>query len=281
MVKKSLLMILALALGAALLAGPSWAVGRQFVEVGLGDRWFDYKEDLTPPLKSNESGWVPSARFAYNYQGVDNPIYAEVSFRYSSATTDYDGSLQDGTPAEGHSDCTWWNFEFLAGYIVRNFISTPIRLIPYAGLGYRMWERNLGGTDPYKEEYTWWYLPVGVRLDVPLTTEFTIGVDASIRVMFGGQLLIDFDEPGWTEPDLSLGNRIGYKLQIPMNYQFNPAFSIGINPWYEYIRIGASDTQSVTGLSDPSESLINIMSVKEPASDTHEYGVDVGIRFWF
>ena len=288
MVKKSFLMILALVMGAALLASPAWAVGRQFVEVGLGLSWYDYQEDLTPPHKSNETGRLPSAYISYTYQGVDNPIYAGLSFRYKSQNTDYDGSYQDGTPAKSTTANTWWDFEFVAGYIIRNILDSPVRLIPYAGLGYRMWERedsDINSTAPYKEEYTWWYLPLGVRLDVPLTNDFTVGLDASVRIAFAGQLQIDFTyDPTLQSDDLSLGSRIGYKFQAPMNYQFTPAFSVTLNPWYEFVRIGSSAWENVYRVAVDSEGNAvreHVTDVKEPSSDTHEYGVDVGVRFWF
>jgi opacity protein-like surface antigen len=285
MINKSLLVILALAVAWAFWAYPAAAVGRQYIEVGLGYRWFDYEEELEPPLRSNETGRLPSARFAYGYQGVDNPIYAELSFRYTAQSTDYDGTTQSGTPVKDSSDNTWWNYEFLAGYIVRNVLDSPIRVIPYSGVGYKVWERNLNGSSPYSEEYAWFYLPVGVRVEVPVTPEFTFGVDASVRIMFGGIMQLDFDEPAYDEPELNLGNRVGYKLQMPMSYLVNSRFSVMVNPWYEYTRFGASDWKAVTtevyneitGEYDK----VNVFSVKEPSSDTHEYGVDVGVRIYF
>lgn len=258
------------------LAAPAMAEGRQNVEVGLGYSMYDYKEELDAPLKSTEEGWVPHFSVGYTYHGEDNPTYANISFRYGTASTDYDGTLQDGTPAKGKTDNSFYNFEVKFGYIMGRGYGNQTEIIPYAGVGYHRWERNLGGDSPYNEEYTWFYFPIGVKLDYKASSQFTIGLDLSARIMFNGAMNVKFPVAGYSSPTLDLGNRIGFRVEVPMDYRFHPQISLGLTPWYQYTPIGRSEAEPVL---DPDGA--TVMTIQEPDSKTHEYGADVSVRFWF
>jgi len=47
--------------------GPSGKA--QYLEASFTPFHIDYREDVTPPLKSTESGWLPGFGLAYGYKG--------------------------------------------------------------------------------------------------------------------------------------------------------------------------------------------------------------------
>lgn len=280
MSKRAFAFVSIMCLVAFLWAATAFAAGQQYLEFGIGYNKYDYDENLDAGLKSTESGWVPGVSFSWGYMGEDNPTYAKITFRYRSGETDYDGTLQDGTPAKGKTDNSYYDFEIKAGYIFGQESASRWRIIPYSGIGYHDWERGLGGPNPYVEEYTWFYLPLGVIFDYRASEEFTIGLDISARVMFNGQMNVKFSQLGLSSPNLDLGNRIGFRAELPMDYRFHPQVSMGVTPWYQYTSIGSSQSEPVTAVS-PSETTYTVMTIKEPSSTTHQYGADITLRFWF
>ena len=48
--------------------GIVYALPHRF-EIALSYSQYDYKEDLQPPLKSTEMGWIPQVRLGYSYRG--------------------------------------------------------------------------------------------------------------------------------------------------------------------------------------------------------------------
>ncbi len=255
---------------------PPKLFANQFLEFGLMYHYFDYKEDIDPPGKSTEKGWLPGFYLGWSYN-KKNDIYSKVLIEFSYGETEYDGTTQSGTPISFSNDNDQFLFrgEWNIGY---NFvIAKDISLKPYAGYGYRYWSRGDAKVTAtyasYKERYYWHYLPVGMRADVTLGDKLFIEPNAGFRWMFYGRMTAYLSEldPGYNDPEFKLGNKLGWYAEIPVRYKFSPYWSVVVKPWYEYSKIGKSNDDDLTycGYYDG--------TYYEPASRTHQYGLNVGL----
>lgn len=249
----------------------------QSFELGLMYHKFDYKEDLPAPYKSTENGWLPGFYLGWNYN-KKNAVYSKIFFEFSYGNTEYDGTTQSGTPITFSDDNHQFLFraEWNIGY---NFaVTNTISLKPYAGHGYRYWSRGeateTATYTSYNEKYYWHYIPVGVMADFTIGDKLIIEPNAGLRIMFYGKMRAYFSELNSAndDPEFKLGNRIGWYAEIPFRYKFSQFWSVVIKPWYEYSEIGQSDYVEYT--YNGSRHI-----AYEPASRTHQYGLNAGAVF--
>jgi hypothetical protein len=241
-----------------------------------------YREDVTPPLKSTESGWLPGFGLAYGYKEKKNGSpapYARLALGLTVANTHYDGSDQLGNPLLGTTRNVFVRGEGNLGLTLFSTLNPPRGpgdFTAYTGLGYRFWERGLGSdTSGYREHYSWRYVPVGMRVGYRVNEKWSGAVDASARFMFGGTILVylsDLD-PGYNDPRMSLGSRPGWRVEAPVYYRF-----WSFTPWFEYSAIGRSNSEEVTYYGRPLNPRI---AVYEPSSTTYQVGLAVGARVSF
>ncbi|HIJ80037.1 MAG: hypothetical protein OEY01_16345 [Desulfobulbaceae bacterium] len=244
-------------------------------EAGINYFHFDYKEDLTPPSKSTEEEWLPGTRLVYTYKAGEAtmPIYYRILVDYADGDTDYDGSTQAGDPAYGTTDNTFFTGELNIGYTFKGYVDVTA----YTGVGYRYWDRgDIGGPGSYSEEYSWGYLPVGVRTDYKITDKLSGAVDISAHYMFGGRIKVLFSEydPTYNNGKADLGNKMGWKVEAPVQYRFTPKWSFVATPWFEFSKIGRGDNFILTDGS-------TVLIAYEPASETKQYGVTLGFKAHF
>ena len=244
-----------------------------------------YREDVTPPLKSTESGWLPGFGLAYGYKGK-NPRphgppapYARLALGLTVANTHYDGSDQLGNPLLGTTRNVFVRGEGNLGLTLFSTLNPPRGpgdFTAYTGLGYRFWERGLGSdTSGYREHYSWKYVPVGMRVGYRVNEKWCGAVDVSARFMFGGTILVYLSDlyAGYNDPQMNLGNRPGWRVEAPLYYRF-----WSFTPWFEHSYIGRSNSEEVTYYGRPLNPRI---AVYEPSSTTYQFGLAVGARVSF
>lgn len=261
--------------GITALAGNVAAEGPHSLEASLMYYYFDYKEDLPSPFKSTESGWLPGISLAYAYRGTDNPVYGRLLFEYTDAETDYDGTTQSGVPLTDTTDNKFLRWEGNIGY---TFIRQEgFDLTAYTGLGYRYWERGVGGQAPYSEEYSWKYVPVGLRAGYRFSDRWDGALDLSARIMLDGEIKVNLSDidPLLNNPKEDLGNKTGWKVEAPFYYKLTSPWSLVFTPWYEYSAIGKSDDFLITYAGTP------VALGYEPESRTNQYGVNMGVKLRF
>jgi len=253
----------------------------QSFEFGFMYWYLDYKEDVPSPGKSTEKGWLPGFYLGWNYN-KKNKIYSKIFLEFSWGDVTYDGTDQSGAVPITFSDDNRQYFfrgEINVGYNIG--ITKNISIIPYTGYGYRHWDRGQTQIRPMgaisilgiQEKYYWHYIPVGIAADFKIGDRFVIEPNAGARFMFYGKMTAEFSDldPGFNNPDVKLGNRIGYYAEIPLRYRFSQFWSVVVKPWYAYDEIGQSDTVNLTYQGTV------VMSLYEPSSRTHQYGVNVGL----
>jgi len=269
----ALITLLVLALPCAVLADGS------SLQMGLGYHYFDYKEDLAAPLKSTESGWLPSVYMSYDYKKKSS-WYTKLYGDYASADITYDGSTQSGTPISfTDSRQKLFKFEWDIGYAYEG--GNNLLWIPYIGYGYRYWARGQAKTTStytsFEEDYSWSYIPIGIKFDYNITDKWNIGGTIAVNIMFNGKMKAHASEvlSGVNDPEFDLGNKVGYYAELPLTYKFTSNWAIVGTPWYEYSEIGQSNTVNITYNNKV------IGYAYEPASRTYQYGFKLGVSCSF
>ena len=261
-------------MAACLMAITGSAQGPHTLEVSAVFHHFSYEEDLTPPLKSTETGWLPGLQCAYNYAGPKIPAFVRFSFNYTKASTDYDGSTQEGIPVQAKTDNIFMEFEGRIGYSFRMDQAATVSLAPYVGLGYHYWKRGGGGDYPYDEIYTWKYVPIGLRAAYLPRPRLQLSLDVAAKIMFGGEILVELSDidPGLNDPKAGLDNKVGWRFQGEASYQISKRWFALFSPWFEYSAIGKSDVFELN------YSGWSWGYGYEPASTTYRYGLNIGLR---
>lgn len=239
---------------------------------------FDYKEELPPPYKSTENGWLPGLHLAYIYSGgLDAPIYLKVLFEYTGANTTYDGTTQSGIPVKDKTKNTFMNMKGNLGITFIRSKNSNFSLKGYSGIGYRDWTRGLGGESPYREYYKWKYMPVGLKTFYKFNKNWNCYIDFSANLMFGGVIKVNLSDVDYlfNNPEIGLKSKIGWRIEPSLNYNFQSNYSFVFSPWYEYSAIGRSDNFTITY----GGWLIGYGY--EPSSRTHQYGINAGMKFVF
>jgi tetratricopeptide (TPR) repeat protein len=251
--------------------GISYAQPHRF-EIALSYSHYDYKEDLTPPLKSTETGWVPQVRLGYSYV-ADDRFYFRAFGEASVADddTDYDGSTMGGVPLKDTTRNDFARLEVNAGYTYRENLSFSIT--PYVGLGYRYWKRDIG----YNETYSWWYLPLGVKTLYPVTPKWSVGLNASVNFMFDGRMTISSKNDILANTTVHLGNRPGYLVELPVSWRPRVNWAFTVTPWYEYSEIGESPWERLYYTDGSYTGFV----VREPSSRTNQYGIRLSTEYLF
>ncbi len=248
-----------------------------FLEMGAKFFYTDYEEDLDPPQKSANSGWLPGMYLGFGCR-KQNGLYWRLFGSYASGDLAYDGSDQGGTAIYFSNDPQkFYRLEANVGYA---FQAGPRTLIlPYTGYGYRYWKR--GEANPsignYKEEYDWHYLPVGIRIEHAFNARWRVGIAAAANIMFMGRMKASLSEldSGYNDPAFNLGDRIGLCASAPIRYAWAKNWTVTGTPWYEYTPIGASNLELLT-YRGTAKSL-----VMEPSSRTNQCGLDLGVEYSF
>ncbi len=237
-----------------------------------GYSYFDYKEILPAPSKSTEHGWIPSLGFEYRAADPSNTWRFATLGQIGFGETVYDGSVSNivtktVTPTIDKTSNFFLTLETSAG---RAFQVGRTEWTPYVGAGVHSWNRKLGGPSPYYETYSWAYFPVGLRMHQSVNSQWEWTLDASYRIMAFGNIELDPQLFG-EAINLSLGNRPGWKVSAPITYHPASNFSISVLPWYHYSEIGKSETKTFR-VTFPGYGTGDV-SIYEPASTTHQYGV--------
>jgi tetratricopeptide (TPR) repeat protein len=251
--------------------GIVYALPHRF-EIAFSYSYFDYKEDVQPPLKSTETGWIPQVRLGYSY-AADDQFYFRAfgEFSVGNDNTDYDGSTLNGIPLTG---TTWNDFarsEVNLGYTFKE--NLPLSITPYFGLGYRYWKRDVG----YNETYSWWYLPVGVKFLYPVNQKFSVGLNASMNIMFESYMTISTKNDVYANTTVQLGNKLGYLVELPLSWRPRANWAFTATPWYEYSEIGESPWEPLYYTNGTFTGFV----VREPSSRTNQYGIRISTEYLF
>jgi len=250
------------------------------LEANFKASYHDYKEiDLPEPFKSQEKGFLPGMNLRYNYRGTKIPVYGRLIFEYQQGETDYDGTTQGGSPIKDKTDNKFISGEGNIGFTFSaGPKGPPVSTTFYTGLGYRYWDRGLGGPSPYSEEYSWKYIPVGVLVTYRISERWTGEVEIAAWFILDADIKVNLSEvdSNLNNPKMDLGNRVGWKIELPFAYRFSDRWSLNFVPSYEYYAFGNSNPAAITYAGAPTP-----ITVYEPASRSNIFSLSIGFKLHF
>lgn len=242
----------------------------QSIELSLKNYNFDYNEIVPSPLKSSESGDLQGYHLDFRSNNHDSNMIWDIRLDQTNQKTVYDGTTQVGVPLVGVTSNKMTTFETKIG---KN-ISKDTQI--YTGLGEKNWDRKLeAGEAQMLEQYSWGYIPLGVKKDFKINDKVTASLDLSANVMIGGNIKVHGDGDANSDyVQMKLGKRMGYKIEAPVSYKLDQKWSAIITPYYEKSAIGKSNLGYISDGTDT-------FAIYEPSSKTNQYGVNVGVKYKF
>ena len=194
-----------------------------------------------------------------------DPLYFQFYMSFVGGDVKYDGGYGSGwsyRTLTGDTSNYIYNFRGLAGFRLG---TDGFRLMPYSGIGYRYLENDLrdltipGVVSGYLREQTYVYLPLGLELTVPLSSDgsWSMGLRGEFDWMFYG-----FNKSGDTDLDGQDG--WGFRLLPFLRYDISDKVGLKLEGFGEYWKINESDV---------SDGLL------EPENASNYYGARLGFLF--
>ncbi|MDM8555229.1 autotransporter domain-containing protein [Desulfococcaceae bacterium HSG7] len=240
------------------------------LKAGIESLYFKYEE----PDYMQEDGALFGFVGNYTYHGT-NHLMLDANIRLVFGELDYDGQTQDGTPATADTEDSIFETRGLIGfdfYLSNNFVFTP-----FAGIGYRYWNDDIGGSGGYEREIRYIYAPVGVRFAQIIDDNWSYGLNLEYDLFLNGEVkshLSDvhpaFDD---VENDQDFGDGYGIGFAIMINRKISDRFGLSFEPYIKYWDIDKSNVSYWTIYDIPFASGI------EPANETTEVGLRVYFTF--
>jgi hypothetical protein len=244
---------------------------------------FDYKEDFPPPGKSTENGTLPGLFVLYRQQESFTSNYWSFTFEFSPGGTHYDGTTQapEFNPVQQETSNRFFRAEADYGInltcLSRDTNPGCVKL--YFGLGARLWTRGestiTGNVASPAEDYSWLYLPLGVRYEKQWDDNWSFALDASLRWTFLGNIVVRFTDLGLADNDGegSLGSKLGERLELSVRRKVSDTLSFEVVPWFEYSAIGQGSIFDIYVNGELKDQGL------EPASRTYQYGARLGFVY--
>jgi len=247
---------------------PSEAISKHSFEIAPIIYRFEYEE----PSTMSEKGFLygVSGNYAYN----NRTVMFGVGVEFAVGELDYDGSTWTGVPLKTDTEDYIVEFRSLIG---GNIHAGRSKITPFIGFGVRYWNDTLKGSGGYEREILYYYSPIGVQTESPLTERWVWGLKAEYDLFWKGQVkshLSDVD-PGYNDPEVnqSFGDGFGIRFSLRFKNKISEKFSWYIEPSFRYWDVDESDT-AILALNGVPTAL-----VYEPANNTVAYGLHVGFEF--
>lgn len=231
-------------------------------EFGVSMMRFDYAEykDDGATTLNKEMGIIPGISFrlaqrhhAWEWEGTASYHYGRV---------DYTGETNSGAPHNTRTDEEVVDVALRMGRWFEG--SNPV--MPYAGLGYRRWDRDIlstGSVGGLFETYRWKYVWLGVKFiayqqgasNLMLDIGWIKPIDPVMEV-----------KGAYNNPRLNPESRNGLRLVLTSRSELRENTALIVEPYFEYWQLGKSPA---------------VATVYEPASKTRNFGVNLrlGRRF--
>lgn len=235
------------------------AITADEVEVYLKTESFTWKE-----FNDNGAQLLKETGVLYSLGGlVKSDITKSLTFKGKSelfgGRVDYDGQTWGGTPVETNTDYFGFKTE---GDVSWKFMERGKSFLrPFAGLGYRGWQRDLKSTDSaigYRENWRSLYVRLGVRGDYVFIEQLRISAETGIKLPIYNENEVDYlgstVKPG---TEASVFAEVGLKWAM-----------LKVNVFYEGMRFSKSDPVAVNGFQ-----------ILQPESKADMLGVNIGMVF--
>lgn len=241
---------------------------RSGADIGYTIANFRYRE----PGLMKETGILQGVAAAYTDHAM-NVIMLRMEGEFLLGELDYDGQYWDGSPVTGDTDDMLLDVRALAGY---DFVFDKWALTPFTGLGYRYWYDDIKVSGGYERNISQLYLPLGFETGSSLG-QWRWGVRGEYDILLAGwvkshlsQAVAGYNDP---ENDQNFGSGWGTRASVYAEYSIGDRYSVALEPYYRYWRVGDSETADLT------QNGAKIGSVYEPANKTTIWGLKALFQF--
>jgi len=247
---------------------PSEKISRHTLEIAPVIYRLEYEE---PDLMS-EKGFMYGVEGNYTYN--NRTVMFGLGLEFAAGELDYDGSTWAGVPLKTDTEDYIIEFRSLIGGNIRAGRS---KFTPFVGFAARYWNDNLKGAGGYEREILYYYSPIGIQTEGPLSDRWIWRLNAEYDLFWKGQVkshLSDAD-PSFNDPAVNqnFGDGFGIRFSIQFKNRISEKFSWYIQPFFRYWDVQDSDTAILTQNGTP------MSLVHEPANNTVFYGLAVGFEF--
>lgn len=235
-------------------------------EFGVAMMRFNYaefKDDGVTTL-NKERGVIPgiSLRLAqrrdvWEWEGKAGYHYGRV---------DYTGQTQAGVPHSTFTDEEVFDFALRLG----RWYGGNYPVMPYAGLGYRIWGRNIRPTASVSglfETYHWNYTWLGAKINAYQQGSLNLMLDIGWLRPINPMMDIS---GAYGNPRLHPRSRDGLRMLLTSRLALNDGVTLVFEPYYEYWKLGRSP-----------EVISGGYTLYEPASKTKNFGVNLRLGWMF
>ncbi|KIX13467.1 hypothetical protein [Dethiosulfatarculus sandiegensis] len=187
-------------------------------------------------------------------------------------TIDYDGETWGGTPVSSSGDNQLLNLRFALGKDLD--ISPTAAITPYLGLALRYWNDKQDGSGGYERETTYYYLPIGIELNIKPQDNMRLTFTAEYDFFLSGKNKSHLSDvsPGFNDVDLDQNSGMGFRLAARLVWDMQ-TIAFTAEPFFRYWDIDESDRALLTFWGQP------VSNVVEPDNDTKIFGLRLGVLF--
>ena len=240
------------------------------LELGTEQAYFYYDEVDTLGLQIMEiSGYMPGVWGTITFR---DPLYFQLSGRYSWGELEYDGSLSDGTPLTADSEDYIYELRGLIGPALPTEEGEPVVSV-YTGLGLRYWNNMLQAPSGYEREIQQLYLPLGIDARGPLGETSRWHGMLELDLLLHGSVESHLSDVDSTYEDASnrqqFGTGVGFRGSIAFEFSLGGNAHFAIGPFFRVWHVEESDPDTVD-LGGPVE-------VGEPTNQTFVGGLQASL----
>lgn len=230
---------------------------------------FDYAEDLAAPLKSQERGFLPQLEWGGLLKWSEAFEAQWMSSHVLSAPTSYDGNdLSTQAPVSVTDRQSFWRPEATLRWFFHPGVALEV------GLGWVWWSRTLTYGTGYREQFTWWVLPVGLRLRAGSAAGWNASFFGQLRPTFSPEVRVIYSETVVNGVDsvLSPGAKMGWRLGADFDRPLSSSWGLLLSVWHEASSMGRSNSayNGTPGLA---------AQILLPANETQQSFFGLGLRF--
>lgn len=222
--------------------------------------WKEFNDNGTQLLK--ESGPIYGLG-ASAKSDISKTMTLKFKGELFGGSIDYDGQTQAGTPAKTDTEYFGFKMEGDAGW--KFMVAEKSSLEPFAGLGWRWWNRDIQSTATaigYEERWSTIYARLGIRGDHAFSNQLKGFTEAGVKLPIYTENEIDWTVFGLDTITLEPGNEASVFAEVGVKWAM-----LKVSVFYEGMRFSKSDLDDVYN------------AIYQPESKADIYGVNVGMAF--
>ncbi|GMT48115.1 MAG: hypothetical protein IEMM0007_1681 [bacterium] len=262
-IKHSFLVMIFVVFSLCLFCKPAVAAANN-ADIYLKTEFFTWKEyDDSGSQLLKESGLI-SAMGASVRSDITELLVLRGRGELFGGTVDYDGQTQSGTPVKTDTNYAGFKIEGNLGW--KFMVAEKSFLEPFAGLGYRWWQRDIQDTlyaAGYEE--TWWsfYARLGIHGNHTFSEQLKAFAETGVKLPVSNRNKVDLSVIGLSTVTVEPGNKASVFAEAGLKWT-----RVKASLFYEGMRFSKSAPVAVSG-----------GQVWQPESKADMFGINVGMDF--